>query len=183
MKVRRGFGDLPQLDRPLQQLEAFTALKALQRGKGICRCPRDYGERMMGIAISLRFTVEKGPCRSVQHSPLQGSRSREYAPASCNGTSACVTAPRSLTPSTGMSCEKYEFWQDSLATRWATAANQTSAPSPSAPLRQRDRSVPGYPPSTCLHLRITQRKGLHCSPRSATPSRNMGTVSLSVTLL
>jgi hypothetical protein len=25
---------------------------------------------MIGIALSLRFTVEKGPCRSAQHSPL-----------------------------------------------------------------------------------------------------------------
>ncbi len=48
VKVRRGFGDLLKLDRPLQQLEAFTALKALQRGKGICRCPRDYRGCMMG---------------------------------------------------------------------------------------------------------------------------------------
>jgi hypothetical protein len=43
VKVRRGFGDLPQLDRPLQQLEAFTALKALQRGKGIAVAPGIIG--------------------------------------------------------------------------------------------------------------------------------------------
>ena len=43
VKVRRGFGDLLKLDRPLQQLEAFTALKALQRGKGIAVSPGIIG--------------------------------------------------------------------------------------------------------------------------------------------
>ena len=43
VKVRRGFGDLSKLDRPLQQLEAFTALKALQRGKGIAVSPGIIG--------------------------------------------------------------------------------------------------------------------------------------------
>ena len=43
VKERRGFGDLSKLDRPLQQLGAFTALKALQRGKGIAVAPGIIG--------------------------------------------------------------------------------------------------------------------------------------------